>query len=74
MSYILDALKKSDSERQQRQGPTLASVQQQHYVYQRSSKSWVMLFFAALGLVLSVAGFWLSQMGRGFQGTQILLV
>jgi general secretion pathway protein B len=63
VSYILDALKKSDSERQQRQGPTLATVQQQHYVYQRSNKSWVMLFLAALAMVLSVAGFWLYQMG-----------
>lgn len=63
MSYILDALKKSDSERQQRQGPTLATVQQQHYVYHRSNKSWMMLFFASLMLVLSVAGVWLYQQG-----------
>jgi general secretion pathway protein B len=63
VSYILDALKKSDSERQQRQGPTLATVQHQQYAYHRSNRSWLMLLLAALVFALASAGFWLYQLG-----------
>jgi general secretion pathway protein B len=39
VSYILDALKKSDSERQQRQGPTMASVQQPYFMPARRPRT-----------------------------------
>lgn len=63
MSYILDALKKSDSERQQRQGPNLASVQHQQHFYRGSNRSWGMSFIAGLVIALACALLWLYQMG-----------
>lgn len=63
MSYILDALKKSDSERQQRQGPALASVHQQHYFHHRSGQNWGMLLLLGFIVALGFASFWLYHLG-----------
>ena len=58
MSYILDALKKSDQERQQNNGPNLQSVhRQQPAIKAAPSKLWLLIIFL-LVLIVAVAG-WL---------------
>lgn len=63
MSYILDALKKSDSERQQRQGPTMASVQQPHFMPARRPRSSGAFVLGGLVAALLGAALWLYQVG-----------
>ncbi len=63
MSYILDALKKSDSERQQRRGPTLATVQQPHFFSQGRSRSSVPLLLGCTFAVLLAVAFGGYRMG-----------
>ena len=70
MSYILDALKKSDSERQQRQAPTLASVQQQHFFYQSNQRNWAGYIVGGLLLALAGAGAGLYASGYIVIGSQ----
>lgn len=58
MSYILDALKKSDQERQQNNGPNLQSVhRQQPLLKPVSSKLWLLVVF--LLVIIFVTGGWL---------------
>ncbi len=63
MSYILDALKKSDSERQQRQGPTVASVQQPHFMPARRPRASGPLLLGGVVTALLASAFWLYQVG-----------
>jgi general secretion pathway protein B len=63
LSYILDALKKSDSERQQRQGPTLATVQSPHFFSQGRSRSSLPLLLGSMFAVLLVIAVGCYQMG-----------
>ncbi len=63
MSYILDALKKSDSERQQRQGPTLTTVQSPHFFSQGRSRSSLPLLLGSMFAVPLVIAIGCYQMG-----------
>lgn len=51
MSYILDALKKSDLERQQRAGPNLALAQHQQFFVNRDGRRWWIVFLAVALLI-----------------------
>lgn len=63
MSYILDALKKSDQERQQNNGPTLQTIQHHGQPEQKSSAlTWLLLLILLALLLVAGAGlgyYWL---------------
>jgi general secretion pathway protein B len=59
----LDALKKSDSERQQRQGPTLASVHRQTFLPHNQRRSLTLPMLVCAGAVVVAASVWLYQRG-----------
>jgi len=60
MSYILDALKKSDRERQDSSGPTLQTLQQPHAGTERvSSRLILQLVIVVLLFLLGLAALWI---------------
>lgn len=65
MSYILDALKKSQQERQQQQGPTLQTLQSHPPPMSRQTNPWPWLFALTLVLVLAAAGYLYWQQSLG---------
>lgn len=72
MSYILDALKKSDLERQQLAGSRLAQVQRQQFFFARErSGRWLAPAVIGAGLLVAVAGAyhqgWLAVQWPGSQ-------
>ena len=57
MSYILDALKKSESERQNQDLPNINAVHQRPELHpQRKRRIWILAIPAAL--ILNIVGFW----------------
>jgi general secretion pathway protein B len=58
MSYILDALKKSEKERQRGTTPDLLTVQEP-VLPEKKRRVWPYIIFAALILCMGIAGFWL---------------
>jgi general secretion pathway protein B len=59
MSYILDALKKSEHERQQHQSPTVHSIHSAARLSQGQSRSpWVIVLFSVMILGAGGFGFW----------------
>ncbi len=70
MSFILDALRKSESERQQDAAPSIARIPMA--VPQPRLPAWAIVTMAALGLgVVALAGAWLIALG-GPAGTSLL--
>jgi general secretion pathway protein B len=58
MSYILDALKKSDQERQQNNGPSLQTVHRPHLSNKNSTSRLFLLIVSVTTIFLFVLGFW----------------
>ena len=62
MSYILDALKKSQQERQQQQGPSIQTIHKPHVLHARpAGNPWPWIVLCVLILVLAGGGFWYLQ-------------
>ncbi len=58
MSYILDALKKSDQERQQNNGPNLQTIQRPHLINKRGGARNLQVVLLFTVVVLLVAAGW----------------
>jgi general secretion pathway protein B len=70
MSYILDALKKSDEERRREQGPTLQTVYRRRPQSQRSS--WPLIVMTAVLVMLAAGvGVYLGYLGLWQQTEQL---
>jgi len=59
MSYILDALKKSEKERQRGTAPDLLTVQETVLQEKKNRRVWPYIIFAALILSMGFVGFWM---------------
>ncbi|HEB27689.1 MAG TPA: hypothetical protein ENI05_07910 [Porticoccus sp.] len=58
MSYILDALKKSDQERQQNTGPSLQTVHRPHLINKNSNRWGAVIFISVVVVCSTVLGLW----------------